>query len=668
MSGDISFHDVIGQIESCELLACTDKAKSLAKLVAKINDSNASGALRVLVQATFCETLLKSLQPPTKSAAVLDTLSTHHQQHTPSQHPTQSPSSSHDRKRPSAATQTTAGGTELADAWTSASQALELIYAWEDETVVVSVISFWNQVSSLLCGVWLPYSQQEPTAISDSQDPSSSQQANSSAAAAHTPSSPINPSTAAAAAGPLQALSTPELQYLSWLWVLGPAAVAAVVQELHNFWRMTGINHLLHKHTQHHNKGPAHRHVINLLLLFLTLHNCSGPGRSSSSSKGGFSSSQPALQLLQLLYAGSASCDGPVAAVLTAAEAFSGVSCLLQVAAVLHITLPASTTAAAAAPSSQKQPPQHAAAVAVYEDTQPAGTQPDSRAEQGYTAWPQLAAAAGEWLRDSYGWCSFGEAANASPSAAAAAAQAARCTAAGFSSSASVARPSNLESLYDCFMIMLLQQIMQGPHVSSTSSDRVPARGGSTARQLHGSQAAAVGAAAQSDDDDWECWVSSLAFSALTALLATYDRPDVLARGLHILTQQQLAAAENTAAAAAVATVGAAGDSVGVQGLNSTSSQAAAKKADKSALGRALLLLERVFLWWQQQQSPVSELLDSSSITAAHGVCQLLLGLSELLRPAANCSVKWRCAALAAMQSAVEDFTQGHPGLCGRGS
>jgi hypothetical protein len=166
MSGDLSFQDVVDQIESCELLSCTDQAKCFATLVAKTHDSNASGALRVLVQATFCQTLLKSLPQPTKSAAaVLDTLSTHHQQQTPSQHPTQLFSSSHDQHHPSAAAPaaTTAGGAELADAWTSALQALELIYAWEDEEVVVSVISFWSQVSSLLCGFWLQHSQQQPS-------------------------------------------------------------------------------------------------------------------------------------------------------------------------------------------------------------------------------------------------------------------------------------------------------------------------------------------------------------------------------------------------------------------------------------------------------------------------------------------------------------------------
>lgn len=159
-------------------------------------------------------------------------------------------------------------------------------------------------------------------------------------------------------------------------------------------------------------------------------------------------------------------------------------------------------------------------------------------------------------------------------------------------------------------------------------------------------------------------------------MVATYDRPDVLARGLHILTQQQLLAAENAAATAAAAEEagGPAAPMSGTQGVN-RGAAAAAKKADKAAMGRALLLLQRVFGWRHHQQCAVSAAAEadgsggtgssSNSRAMAGGVRQLLVGLGELLRPAANCSVDWRCAALAAMLAAVEEFSEDNAGEIG---
>lgn len=48
--------------------------------------------------------------------------------------------------------------------------------------------------------------------------------------------------------------------------------------------------------------------------------------------------------------------------------------------------------------------------------------------------------------------------------------------------------------------------------------------------------------------------------------------------------------------------------------------------------------------------------------TAASAVCKLMQGCAELLRPAANCTVEWRCAALSLMTTAVENFTAQHQG------
>jgi hypothetical protein len=58
----------------------------------------------------------------------------------------------------------------------------------------------------------------------------------------------------------------------------------------------------------------------------------------------------------------------------------------------------------------------------------------------------------------------------------------------------------------------------------------------------------------------------------------------------------------------------------------------------------------------QHSQSTAAEAADPA------GVRQLLLGCAELLRPAANASVEWRCAALGLMSNAVGNFMDSCPG------
>lgn len=64
--------------------------------------------------------------------------------------------------------------------------------------------------------------------------------------------------------------------------------------------------------------------------------------------------------------------------------------------------------------------------------------------------------------------------------------------------------------------------------------------------------------------------------------------------------------------------------------------------------------LEHVYV----QHSP-----DQPAAEAATAVNRLLQGCAELLRPAANCAVEWRCAALSLMTTAVEDFVEEHLGV-----
>jgi hypothetical protein len=87
---------------------------------------------------------------------------------------------------------------------------------------------------------------------------------------------------------------------------------------------------------------------------------------------------------------------------------------------------------------------------------------------------------------------------------------------------------------------------------------------------------------------------------------------------------------------------------------------------------QVMLLLEQVYTGqhiigsrssYSRNCSSSSDGRPSSSAAAdPSGLRQLLLGCAELLRPAANCSVEWRCAALGLMSSAVECFMDSCPG------
>jgi len=665
MADGLSDHTITHQLELYQALPIPQQLHNLCKLVATVHDGG-SGPSKLLVQGSLCQALLKSLQGG----------------HSPQEHDTFT----------------------LAEAWNACSSAFELIYTWEEEQVVLSVIQSWAAVSNLLCGSWLQ--QDQPMSCDDS----------GAAARPHTTTTGVTCAASDTPAGTPTAPAVAQLpsraqhQYLDWLWSLGHGAVAAVVQQLHQFWKVTGIKHLQYQQQQQQQPRGVTSQLTSLLLLFLELHH-SPPAVCSSSSD---SSSQPVAQLLQLLYGKTPNAPRSTPAALTAAEAMSGVCCLLQAAAVLHVTTSSSQHTSAQTPGKAAGPAPDpmdleesnpAAAAASIQHTAQLGSAAAPTAASAAQAWPQLAETAGRLLRDHYGWCGFGEAANMSASAAAAASEAARYTAAGYGSSPAggVCRPSSVESLYDCFMVLLVQQMMQGPHTTSTSASFQGSGGHSTrpatsvvaaaaaAATLTAAEAPEAAAAAAGEEavagllssslreDEWEGWLDSEVFSSLAALVATYDRPGALVRALHILTQQQLMADDMAAVAATAAA--AAGGGVGEADLQvptadsqpDRASKLSAKQASKSAMCRVLLLVEKIFLWRhhrQQQQrmqegqsAPELTSTSSSSAAAAAGVCQLLLGLSELLRPAANCSVEWRCAALTSMLAAVEDFLSEHPGV-----
>ncbi|KAF8062803.1 hypothetical protein HT031_004133 [Scenedesmus sp. PABB004] len=236
--------------------------------------------------------------------------------------------------------------------------------------------------------------------------------------------------------------------------------------------------------------------------------------------------------------------------------------------------------------------------------TQAAAVLPEAAPPPGGAAdWAAFAAGAGAWLAAGFGW---------------AAPQGAQPAAGG--ASACGGRPP--DTAYDACMLQLALAALDGP--AGPAAPRL---------SLH----------------EWQAWSSSDGFAALAALLCTYDRPELLARGLVALAQQQqqllqgLGHGSEPAPAAAEA------------------SKAAAAAADRALLGRLLALLERAFLWRAGRQPP-SQAAAAWDAAAAADARALLRGCAELLRPAANCGVEWRCGALALMAAAAERFAQQAPG------
>jgi hypothetical protein len=298
------------------------------------------------------------------------------------------------------------------------------------------------------------------------------------------------------------------------------------------------------------------------------------------------SASTSSLQLLQLSTS-SSSMRGLVtaAAAMTASEAFTGTCFLLQASVNL--------------PAQQLQ---------------------------------QLVARAGAFLRNGYGWCDFSSAAYASAAAAAdagaSAQQAAQAALAG-----STTRPPSAHSMYDCFMQQLAFELLRGPHPRADGSLLMPA---------------AVAAEPACDDEDaWEEWLETDGFKCVASLVVSYDRPQALVRGLHVLAQEQQ---RQAVAAATEATQPIQPPPAGAS-QRANQKAGSSKEASKAAMQRVMRLLGCVFLAAEEPGVACFH-------AAALGMQQLLLGLSELLRPSADCSVEWRVAALGLMRTALEQHAQ----------
>lgn len=353
----------------------------------------------------------------------------------------------------------------LASAWNAAGPALQTIYTWEDDNIVTSVIKFWSDVTDLLYGGWLHEGSQHSGSahLQQPQDEIPKQQ-----------------------------------RYIVWLQQLGHLALAAVVQLLHDFYSLTGISH-----AQHKQRTPQSA----LLLLFLELHQLSGSTDSGpSNTLAVLTAAQQFLQLVHWSQHGAHSVAASTAAGLTSTEGFSGVCKLLQTLAGLQC-------------SQEQNGLTLAAAVGSLEGVN------SSRDNEGSSngsevARVDLATAAGEFLRNGYGWVPLGMPAL-------------------WSHSSSGRRPE--DTAYDCCMLELLYGMYQGlraaeQHSLQQISSAATSQQGTPRGRSSRSKASKEDKQMQ---EEWRSWCNSEGFRALGQLIVTYDKPHLLTRGLVTLVLQQ---------------------------------------------------------------------------------------------------------------------------------
>jgi hypothetical protein len=387
------------------------------------------------------------------------------------------------------------------------------MYAWEDEGVVLAIISFWASVCDVLQGSWQSNQQSNQ---------SNQQQQCPVPEGGLTTNSHLQEPTGShnSEQHQQQQQQDRQMSYISWMWHLGYPCLSAVVALLHQFHCLTGICQM---------QSKQRSTQLHLLLVFLQLGADVATANSSSSSSS--SRASPAQQLLQAArwspgaqhggYPASNSAAANIAAVLKPGEAFAAVVKLLQAATALQ----EAPTAAAAADEAQAQV---------------IGSR-SSNSKQPY--WQQLAAAAGPFLRAAYGWMHL----DGRPAAAAAAV--------GYGtvhdSATAVVRPC--ETPYDCCMMELIHGMLQGPFgrldsARSRDSALAPACAGavdSAAAAEATLEVAGTGmqfnsvSQRQMQQQQWEDWCSSNSFWALALLLAAYDKPQQLVRGLVSLVVQQ---------------------------------------------------------------------------------------------------------------------------------
>jgi hypothetical protein len=479
-------------------------------------------AARQQLQVSLCTAMLKSLQPPTQQQ--------HHQQQ-----PLTTAAAPVLRRHACSATLTATEAaatpavnistTTLADAWLAAGPALQEMYGWEDEAVVLAIIAFWASVCDILQGSWLSSQQQQQhssraghasdislqeTDHSHSSNPST----NTTADTLHNPQNHYQQ----------QQQDDAQLGYINWLWHLGHPTLSAVVALLHCFHCLTGICQLQSKQ-----RSPK----LHLLLVFLQLGADTAASSSSSSNSSSGSQMHPAQQLLQAARWASVAQQQPyhyqpgnalatcTAEAMKPGEAFAAVVRLLQAAAALQETPPPAAAAAAAASSAPAD-----------NNGNRSSSSSSSSSNSKQLDWQQLAAAAGRFLQAAYGWMHL----DGRPAAAAAAVYYGGEYSAG---AAAAVRPC--ETPYDCCMMELLHGLLQGPfgRLESAADDAAAAGDGPAAAREVSAAACNRRQQQQQQQQQWEEWCSNDACGALALLVAGYDKPQHLVRGLVALVMHE---------------------------------------------------------------------------------------------------------------------------------
>jgi hypothetical protein len=397
---------------------------------------------------------------------------------------------------------------DLAQAWREAGLALQSMYCWEDEQIVLDIISFWQSVSGFLQGEWLPWLPEQQHAYVDGQQPPEVGSRPLTDPAQHqrnTHNSKLQ-----------------QLQYVQWLWALGSEVLAVIIQLLHGFSNLTEVRPL---------QETPKTQEMQLLLLFMAVHDAnslsSALATHPSQAVSSFSGISAVHCLLQLgrwvpwpssndtsashnIRSNLQACfilGDMVSTAMTASEAFSSACKLLQGCAAVSCAATTSNV-------------------------------------NGRTAAPCLGSAVtvGQVLRDAYGWTAP---TTYKPENRPDAVSAVACSSSSRNYGSSAQRASS--SLYDSYMLELLFSMLPVSVTTDSSRHRAEcSRGSGFQRPNPQSKVdASITFAA------WQQWTNSTSFCALADLIISYDRPIELTRGLLALLrlehQQQQQQPHNTA-------------------------------------------------------------------------------------------------------------------------
>lgn len=126
---------------------------------------------------------------------------------------------------------------ELATAWARSRDAVQVLYAFDDEQIIQGMIAFWKGIADIIMGNWTPCSEDDPVIMAQHVTVFDHQH-------------------------------TQVHEYVCWLYTTGPALILIIIQQMFEFFSLTGIRHL---------STTCNVSMLKTLLVFLQISAAGDP-------------------------------------------------------------------------------------------------------------------------------------------------------------------------------------------------------------------------------------------------------------------------------------------------------------------------------------------------------------------------------------------------------